>query len=171
MGVSPRKGMGQEGRLWLSKRPQLYLYYIFSSPGLFQREERTVFRCPICFALCLLFPYTVSDNVFVSGAMSTRGLHVRNVFATERYIQSVVERGKSERSQDNCFASPVFQWDPHLGRNSQKTMVRGPWNNCAMKAVVPTQWETSSPSVESSLCFLFSYDCMCSLAQVANNDR
>lgn len=100
MGVSPRKGMGQEGRLWLSKRPQLYLYYIFSAPGLFQREERTVFRCPIRFALCLLFPYAVSDNVFVSGATFTRGLHVCNVFTTERHNQVLlnVERVKGGRT-------------------------------------------------------------------------
>ena len=68
VGVSLRRGPGQEGRLWLSKRPQLYLYYIFSSPGLFQREKRVVFRFPICVGLCLLFPCSVSVNVFISGA-------------------------------------------------------------------------------------------------------
>ncbi len=72
MGVSPRRGQGQEGRLLLSKRPQLYLYYIFSSPGLFQREESAVFLFPIRFGHCLLFSHSVSDNVFVSGAMFTR---------------------------------------------------------------------------------------------------
>lgn len=109
MGVSPRRGLGQEGRLWLSKRPQLYLYYIFSSPGLFQREESTVFQFPICFGLCLLFPYSVFDDVFVSGAMFTRGLHVRTVFTTERYSQSVIVEceGSDGRLRD-CFASPVF---------------------------------------------------------------
>lgn len=30
-------GGSQEGRLWLSKHPPLYLYYVFSSPGLVQR--------------------------------------------------------------------------------------------------------------------------------------
>lgn len=119
VGVSPRRGLGQEGRLWLSKRPQLYLYYIFSSPGLFQREERAVFWFPIRFGLCLLFPYSVSDNVFVSGATFTRGLHVRTVFATERYSQSViVECGESDGRLRDCFASPVFQWGPQPERNS-----------------------------------------------------
>lgn len=119
MGVSPRRGLGQEGRLWLSKRPQLYLYYIFSSPGLFQREERAVFRFPIRFGLCLLFPYSVSDNVFVSGATFTRGLQVRTVFTTERYSQSViVECGESDGRLRDCFASPVFQWGPQPERNS-----------------------------------------------------
>lgn len=89
MGVSPHRGLGQEGRLWLSKRPQLYLYYIFSSPGLFQREESAVFRFPIHFGLCLLFPCSVSDNVFVSGVPFTLDPHVRTMFTTERYSQSV----------------------------------------------------------------------------------
>lgn len=106
--------------------------------------------CPLS-----LFPYTVSDNVFVSGAMFTRGLHVRNVFATERYIQIVVERGKSEGSQDNCFASPVFQWGPQLGRNSQKTMVHGPWNNCMMKAMVPTQQRHQVLLLKATFVFFF----------------
>lgn len=116
----PRRGMGQEGRLWLSKHPQLYLYYIFSSPRLFQREERAVFRFPIRFGLCLLFPYSVSDNAFVSGAMFTRGPHGRTVFTTERYIQSVVKCGESDGRFHDCFVSPVFQWGPQLGRNSLK---------------------------------------------------
>lgn len=80
----PRRGMGQEGRLWLSKRPQLYLYYIFSSPGLFQREQRTVFRFRIRCGPCLLFPRSVFDNAFVSGATFTHGLHVRYQRITER---------------------------------------------------------------------------------------
>lgn len=54
VGVSPHRGMGQEGRLWLSKHPQLYLYYIFSSPGLFQRAERTVFRFPMLWPLSFI---------------------------------------------------------------------------------------------------------------------
>lgn len=127
MGVSPRRGLVQEGSLWLSKRPQLYLYYIFSSPGLFQREERAVFRFPICFGLCLLLPYSVSDNVFVSGAAFARGLHVRTVFTTERCSQSViVECGESDGKLRECFASPVFQWGPQPERNRQRTMAQRP---------------------------------------------
>lgn len=119
MGVSPHRGLGQEGRLWLSKRPQLYLYYIFSSPRLFQREERAVFRFPISFGLCLLLPYSVSNNVFVSGATLARGLHVRTVFTTERCSQSViVECGESDGRLRDCFASPVFQWGSQTERNS-----------------------------------------------------
>lgn len=119
MGVSPRRGLGQEGRLWLSKRPQLYLYYIFSSPGLFQREERPVFRFPIRSGLCLLFPYTVSNNVFASGATFAQALPVRTVFTTERYSQSViVECGESDGRLRDCFASPVFQRGPQSERNS-----------------------------------------------------
>lgn len=119
MGVYPRRGLGQEGRLWLSKRPQLYLYYIFSSPGLFQREERAVFRFPICFGLCLLFPYLASNNVFASGATFAQGLPVRTVFTTERYSQSgIVECGESDGRLRDCFTSPVFQWGPRPERNS-----------------------------------------------------
>lgn len=102
--------MGQEGRLWLSKHPQLYLYYIFSSPRLFQREERTVFRFPIHSGLCLLFPYPVSNNAFVSGAMFTRGLCGRTVFTSEKYIQSVVKCGERDGRLHDCSISPVFQW-------------------------------------------------------------
>lgn len=119
MGVSLHRGLGQEGRLWLSKRPQLYLYYIFSSPGLFQREKRTVFRFPICLGLCLLFPYSVSNNVFVSGATFAQALLVSTVFTTERHSQSViVECGESDGRLRDCFASPVFQWGLQPERDS-----------------------------------------------------
>lgn len=121
VGVSLRRGLGQEGRLWLSKRPRLYLYYIFSSPGLFQRQKRTVFRFPICAGLCLLFPHSVSNNVFVSGATFTQGLAVRTLFTTERYSHtSIVECGESDGRWRDCFASPVFQWGPQAERAGMK---------------------------------------------------
>lgn len=141
MGVPPppHRGLGQEGRLWLSKRPQLYLYYIFSSPGLFQRELRAVFRFPPRFGLCLLLPYSASDNVFVSGATFAQGLNVRTVFTTERCSQSViVERGESDGMLHDCFASPVFQWGPQPERDCQRTMAERPWSNCTMKGMVST---------------------------------
>ena len=119
MGVSSHRGLSQEGRLWLSKHPQLYLYYIFSSPGLFQREQRAVFQFPILFGLCLLFPYYASDNVFVSGATFALGLRVGTEFTIERYEQGVIVKcEESDGRLRDCFASPVFQWGPKPERNS-----------------------------------------------------
>lgn len=121
VGVSPHRGLGQEGRLCLSKHPQLYLYYIFSTPGLFQRKERAVFQFPILFGLCLLFPYSVSDNVFVSGTTFTVSLCARTVFIIERYRWSVIVKcGESGGSLRDCFASPVFQRGPQPERISWK---------------------------------------------------
>lgn len=119
MGVSPHRGLGQEGRLWLSKRPQLYLYYIFSSPGLFQREESAVFRFPIRLASVFYFP-TLSPTMYLFPERRSPGvLHVWTVFASERYSQSVIVKcaGSDGRLRD-CFASPVFQWGPKTVRNS-----------------------------------------------------
>lgn len=130
--ASPHRGVGQEGRLWLSKHPQLYLYYIFSSPGLFQREERTVFRFPTLWPLSFISPL-LSDNVCASGAPLTPGLHVRTLLATERCIQSVAERGESHRRLQDCFGSPVFQCgSTNRGGIARRTMAPQPWNSCTM---------------------------------------
>lgn len=141
MGVSPRKGLGQEGRLWLSKRPQLYLYYIFSSPGLFQREERDVFRFPIQFGLCLYFP-ALSTTMYLFPEHHSPGVCMWGLCLplndTVRVLLLNVERGMG-----GC----VIVW-PHLfssGVHNQrgivkknKTMAQRPWNNCMMKDMVST---------------------------------
>lgn len=90
-----------------------------------------------CFGLCLLFPYSVSDNVFASGATLTRGLHVKTLLATERCIQSVAECGKSHRRLQDCFGSPVFQCGSTItGGITKRTMAPQPWNNCMMKGML-----------------------------------
>lgn len=124
VGVSPRRGMGQEGRLWLSKHPRLYLYYIFSSLGLFQRQERTVFRFPMRTGPCLLFPCPVSDNAFVSGATLSRGLHGRTVFTTERHIQSAVKAWRQKREVARLFGLTCFP----AGSKIREELLKEQWH-------------------------------------------
>lgn len=138
MGVSPRRGPGQEGRLWLSKHPQLYLYYIFSSPGLFQRKERAVFQFPILVGPCLLFSCSDPDNVFVSGATFTVGLRVGTVFTIERCKQIVILTCKeSDGTLHDCFCLTCFPMG-FTTREEQhkKTILSRPWNNWMMKVTL-----------------------------------
>lgn len=89
------------------------------------------------FGLCLLFHHSVSDNVFVSGATLTRGLHVRTLLPTERCIQSVSEYEESHRRLQDCFGSPVFQCGSTVkGGITQGTMAHQPWNNCMLKGTL-----------------------------------
>lgn len=89
------------------------------------------------FGLCLLFPHSVSDNVFVSGATLTRGLHVRTLLPTERCIHSVSEYEESHRRLQDCFGSPVFQCGSTVkGGITKGTMAHQPWNNCMMKGTL-----------------------------------
>lgn len=89
------------------------------------------------FGLCLLFPHSVSDNVFVSGATLTRGLHVRTLLTTERCIQSVGEYEESNRRLQDCFGSPVFQCGSTIrGGITKRTMGHQPWNICTMKGTL-----------------------------------
>lgn len=107
----------KEGFGFQSVHSFIYITYFHRQDSF--KGRRAVFRFPIRFGLCLLFPYSVSDNVFVSGAAFTRGLHVRTMFTTERYSQNViVECGESDGRLRDCFASPVFQWGTQPGRNS-----------------------------------------------------
>ena len=102
------------------------------------KGRRGLFSDFQCFGLCLLFPNSVSDNVFASGATLTRGLHVRALLATERWIQSVAECGESHRRLQDCFGSPVFQCGSTIRRGiTKRTMVPQPWNNCSMKGTLP----------------------------------
>lgn len=142
VGVSPRGGLVQEGRLWLSKGPQLYLYYIFSSPGLFQREGEQWAGCfPISNSLWTLssFPLCfISDNVLVSGTTFARDLRGRTVFTTERYSQECYCWMWREWWEVvwlfclGCF--PVGSTDQR--KMAKRTMAQRPWNNCLMKGLV-----------------------------------
>lgn len=145
VGVSPHRGLGQEGRLWLSKHPQLYLYYLFSSPGLFQREERAVFQFPIRFGLCLLFPCSVSDNVFVSGATFTRGLCVGAVFTTERYRQCYCWKWREWWEVAWLFCLTCFP----VGSTTREEQLKEQWHRGLGTTVWWKLWSSHSRSIKT----------------------
>lgn len=102
-----------------------------------------------------LFPYSFYYNVFVSGTPFAWGMHVRTVFTTERYSQTViVEHGERDGRLRDCFASPVFQWGPQPERNSYKNNGTEALEQLYDERYSLHTIETSSLFVESSLCFL-----------------
>lgn len=141
---------GQEGRLWLSKHPPLYLYYVFSTPGLVQRQAGAAFPFPVNTGPCLLFPLRslsrlspppppnpppsapppcTDDNALVSGE------------AGPAQACAGSRAGRSQREVGGCAivsASPVFRRGSEIqGGIAERTMARGPWRKRLMKATFP----------------------------------
>lgn len=130
-----RNGPGRKA-LAFKASTALFILHIFIAGNSF-KGKRGLFSDFQCFGLCILFPYSVSDNVFASGATLTQGLHVRTLLATDRCIQSVAECGESHRRLRDCFGSPVFQCGSTIrGGITKRTMALQPWNNSMMKGTL-----------------------------------